>query len=147
MKKLQRWILVFTLIGFGVGSILPSAFGRLPKELTFEPLKFNPPKPEKRTLSNGMTLYLLEDHELPLFNVQALIKTGTIYDPSDKVGLASICADVMRTGGTVSREPDALNEELESMASKALESGRPIQDWPPFATKLHKSFSSGRMQH
>ncbi len=117
MKKLQRWILVFTLIGFGVASILPSALGRLPKEITFEPLKFNPPKPEKRTLSNGMTLYLLEDHELPLFNVQALIETGTIYDLPEKVGLASICADVMRTGGTVSREPDALNEELESMAA------------------------------
>ncbi|MBI1925000.1 insulinase family protein [Candidatus Poribacteria bacterium] len=117
MKKLQRWILVFMLICFGWAWILPPAFGRLPKELTFEPLKFNPPKPEKRTLSNGMTLYLLEDHELPLFNVQALIETGTIYDPPDKVGLASICADVMRTGGTVSREPDALNEELESMAA------------------------------
>ena len=64
-----------------------------------------------------MTLYLLEDHELPLFNINGLIKTGNIYDPADKVGLASMCASVMRTGGTVSREPDALNEELESMAA------------------------------
>ena len=64
-----------------------------------------------------MTLYLLEDHELPLFNINGLIKTGNIYDPADKVGLASICAGVMRTGGTVSREPDALNEALESMAA------------------------------
>ena len=68
-------------------------------------------------LSNGMKLYLLEDHELPLFNINGLIKTGDIYDPADKVGLSSIFASVMRTGGTVSREPDALNEELESMAA------------------------------
>lgn len=92
-------------------------FAKPHEELTFEPITFKPPVPEKRVLSNGMTLYLLEDHELPLFNINGLIKTGDIYDPADKVGLASICAGVMRTGGTVSREPDALNEALESMAA------------------------------
>ena len=114
----QKWIVVVMLIGLGVWWFPPSAtFGALPKELTFEPLKFNPPKPDKRVLPNGMTLYLLEDHELPLFNINTLIKTGDIYDTPDQVGLASIFASVMRTGGTVSREPDALNEELESMAA------------------------------
>ena len=87
------------------------------EELTFEPIQFKPPVPEQRELSNGMKLYLLEDRELPLFNINGLIKTGSIYEPGDKVGLASIFASVMRTGGTVSREPDALNEELESMAA------------------------------
>ncbi|MDE0398277.1 MAG: pitrilysin family protein [Candidatus Poribacteria bacterium] len=92
-------------------------FAKPHEALTFEPIEFKPPVPEKRVLSNGMTLYLLEDHELPLFNINGLIKTGNIYDPADKVGLAGICAGVMRTGGTVSREPDMLNEELESMAA------------------------------
>ena len=96
---------------------MPSTFAKPHEELTFEPIAFKPPVPEKRMLSNGMTLYLLEDHELPLFNINGLIKTGNIYDPADKVGLSSIFASVMRTGGTVSREPDALNEELESMAA------------------------------
>ncbi|MYB93614.1 hypothetical protein F4054_02235 [Candidatus Poribacteria bacterium] len=92
-------------------------FAKPHEELTFEPITFKPPVPDKRVLSNGMTLYLLEDHELPLFNINGLIKTGNIYDPADKVGLASICAGVMRTGGTVAREPDMLNEELEFMAA------------------------------
>ena len=96
---------------------IPSTFAKPHEELTFEPIEFKPPVPEKRVLSNGMVLYLLEDHELPLFNINGLIKTGDIYDPADKVGLSSIFASVMRTGGTVSREPDALNEELESMAA------------------------------
>ena len=87
------------------------------EELTFELIEFNPPVPEKRVLSNGMTLYLLEDDELPVFDIKGLVKTGTIYDPEDKIGLASICASVMRAGGTESREPAALNEELESMAA------------------------------
>ena len=87
------------------------------EELTFEPIQFKPPVPQKHELSNGMVLYLLEDHELPVFDISGLVRTGTIYDSSDKVGLASIFASVMRTGGTISREPDALNEELESMAA------------------------------
>ncbi len=101
---------------FIVWSVQPT-FAKPHQELTFEPITFKPPVPEKRVLSNGMTLYLLEDHELPLFNINGLIQTGNIYDPADKVGLASICAGVMRTGGTMSREPDMLNEALESMAA------------------------------
>lgn len=87
------------------------------EELEFEPIQFKPPVPQKHVLSNGMVLYLLEDHELPVFDINGIVKTGTIYDPPDKIGLATIFASVMRTGGTISREPDALNEELESMAA------------------------------
>ena len=118
---MKRWtstgLLIATLI---VGLIVwgtPTTFARPHEELTFDPIEFKPPVPEKRTLSNEMTLYLIEDHELPLFRISGLIKTGDIYDPADKVGLSSIFASVMRTGGTASREPDALNEELESMAA------------------------------
>ncbi len=114
-----------TFTGLGIATLIaclivwgiPSTLAKPHEELTFEPIEFKPPVPEKRMLSNGMKLYLLEDHELPLFNISGLIKTGNIYDPADKVGLSSIFATVMRTGGTVSREPDALNEELESMAA------------------------------
>ena len=105
--------LILCLIIFGSSSIDAKPH----EELTYEPIQFKPPVPQKHTLSNGMELYLLEDNELPLFNISGLVKTGTIYDPADKIGLASIFASVMRTGGTVSREPDALNEELESMAA------------------------------
>ena len=105
------------LILLGMLCVTLSTAAKPHEELTFEPIHFKPPVPEQRELSNGMKLYLLEDRELPLFNINGLIKTGSIYEPGDKVGLASIFASVMRTGGTVAREPDALNEELESMAA------------------------------
>ena len=118
---MKKWtftgLLIATLIAGLIVWTTPSTFAGPHEELTYEPIEFKPPVPEKRTLSNGMKLYLIEDHELPLFNIRGLIKTGDIYDPADKVGLSSIFASVMRTGGTVSREPDALNEELESMAA------------------------------
>ena len=118
MKKqtYSRLIIAILMVCLIAWSI-PPTFAKPHEKLRFEPIEFKPPAPEKRVLSNGMQLYLLEDHELPLFSINGLIKTGDIYDPADKVGLSAIFASVMRTGGTMSREPDMLNEELESMAA------------------------------
>lgn len=75
------------------------------------------PDVQRETLPNGMQLYLLEDHELPLVRFSALIRTGSIHEPADKIGLATITGQVMRTGGTTQRAGDALDALLESMAA------------------------------
>ena len=116
-KLITNLTVLVTLVIYLVASGILSSDAKPHEELEFEPIDFKPPVPQKHVLSNGMALYLLEDHELPVFDINGLVKTGTIYDPADKIGLASIFASVMRTGGTISKEPDALNEELESMAA------------------------------
>lgn len=116
-KLITNLTVLVTLVICLVASGILSSDAKPHEELEFEPINFKPPVPQKHVLSNGMVLYLLEDHELPVFDMSGLVKTGTIYDPADKIGLASIFANVMRTGGTISRAPDALNEELESMAA------------------------------
>ena len=68
------------------------------------------------TLPNGIRLFLMEDHELPLVNMSVRIRTGSVYEPAEKIGLASITGMVMRTGGTTSKTGDELDEELESIA-------------------------------
>jgi predicted Zn-dependent peptidase len=92
------------------------SFAALPKELDFPLLKFVPPESQRVTLPNGMKLYLLEDHELPVFDVVAIIRTGDIYDPVDKIGLSSLTATTVRTGGTTHRSPEELDETLEFIA-------------------------------
>lgn len=84
-----------------------------PSTLKYPELRFTPPEPVKRTLPNGMTLYLMEDRELPLLNVQAYVKTGSIYDPAGKTGTAELTATVMRTGGSEKLDGDAIDEKLE----------------------------------
>jgi zinc protease len=86
-------------------------------KLKFPPLTFSPPTPEKVQLSNGMTIFILEDHEAPVVDMYAMVRGGEVYDPADKVGLADLTATVMRTGGTKSRMPDALNQALEFVAA------------------------------
>ncbi len=71
---------------------------------------------KKIVLANGLSLYLYPDRALPVFNVQAAVRTGEIYEPPDKAGLSRLCGTVMRTGGTKTLTPDSLNAELEYMA-------------------------------
>lgn len=92
------------------------AVAALPKELDFPALKFAPPESQRVTLPNGMKLYLLEDHELPVFDIAAIVRTGDIYDPADKIGLSSLTATTVRTGGTATRAPEELDETLEYIA-------------------------------
>lgn len=88
-----------------------------PQDLTFPPLKFTPPEIERHTLENGMKIFLVEDHELPLISMYALVRTGQIYEPAEKLGLAVITSEVMRIGGTSNRSPDEVNETLEYLAA------------------------------
>lgn len=88
-----------------------------PRAMTFSVVEFHPPRGERVVLDNGMILYLLEDHELPLIKVNAMIRTGGVYEPADKVGLASLTGEVMRTGGSVRVSGDRMDDELEFIAA------------------------------
>ncbi|MGA8594854.1 MAG: pitrilysin family protein [Bryobacteraceae bacterium] len=94
--------------------------GPLPswKNLKFPPLgKVHIPKPEIFTLSNGLKVYLLEDHELPLVDGRVLVRTGNLFDPKGKLGLAEMTGMVLRSGGTRTLTGEALDEKLENMAA------------------------------
>lgn len=88
-----------------------------PRKMAFPPLAFQVPGAERVVLDNGMVLYLLEDHELPLVTIQAYIGTGSVYEPAEKSGLAGLAGAVLRSGGTAAVSPEALDDELEFMAS------------------------------
>ena len=53
--------------------------------LVYPPLNQpQPPVPERVELENGMIVYLLEDHELPIIDISLRVRTGSIYEPADK---------------------------------------------------------------
>ena len=109
-----KWMM-FVVFFFIQSSCTPSLL-KSPEELVFKPLEATFPQIEPVRLENGIVVYLLEDHELPLFNLFALIRTGSIYEPDDKLGLAELTGVVMRTGGTRSMSGDKINEQLEFIA-------------------------------
>ena len=93
------------------------------KDLKYPPLReVKIPDVTTFTLPNGLRVYMLENHELPVVSGSLTVRTGNLFDPADKVGLAGLTGTVMRTGGTKSRTGEQLDETLENMAA-SVESG------------------------
>ena len=88
-----------------------------PRTMNFPPLSFSIPTAERVLLKNGTPVYLLQDRELPIITVSALIRTGSVYDPPSKSGLAALTGAQLRGGGTSTLTPGQLDAELEYMAS------------------------------
>lgn len=85
--------------------------------------EFHPQLPRRIQLSNGMVVFLQEDHELPLINAVAYIKGGSKEEPAEKVGLVTVYGGSWRTGGTKSKTGDELDDALEARAARVETSG------------------------
>ena len=88
-----------------------------PDKIISPPLHFNLPQAQRVILENGIVLYILEDHELPLISVNALIKSGSMYDPEGKEGVAELTAYVMRTGGTIKLSSTEIDNRFDFLAA------------------------------
>ncbi len=77
--------------------------------------EFSLPKYEKFTLKNGMTIYLMEQHEVPLIYVSGTFMAGAIQD-GDKNGLADMTASALLFG-TEKHSKAELEEELDFMGA------------------------------
>lgn len=88
------------------------------RDIEFPPLaEFEIETPEVYELDNGLKVFLLEDHELPLIAVTARIRTGAVWEPPEKTGLAGIMGSVQRTGGTSAMTGDEIDDFLEARAA------------------------------
>jgi len=92
--------------------------GPRPEDLTYEPLDFTPPNPDQfRTeLSNGLVVYIAEDHEIPWVDAALLVRTGPFLEPADKIGVESMTERIMREGGTTSMSGEEITERMDFLA-------------------------------
>ena len=59
---------------------------------------FQPPAIGQTTLSNGLKLYVVENHRLPLVQTNLVIKSGSANDPASAVGSAVFAASLLDEG-------------------------------------------------
>lgn len=71
----------------------------------------------RHVLDNGLTVYLREDHELPLIRAELLVKAGSYYEAAEQIGLASLTAEQMPAGGTQKLSASALTDRLAFLAA------------------------------
>jgi len=56
------------------------------------------PQIQHLKLSNGLEVTLMEKHEVPLVQINVILKTGSAMDPPGKSGLATMTADMLDEG-------------------------------------------------
>lgn len=62
------------------------------------PAKLNTKPVEKFELSNGLKVYMMEKHDVPLVQLNITVKAGYVNDPENKTGLANAALDMMDEG-------------------------------------------------
>ncbi len=109
---------VFAALCLPAGPVQAGEIVDHPDKLTFPDLDYQPPKPAdyRQTLDCGITAYVAENREVPTFDLTLLVRTGSIYEPVEKAGLAEMTAYVMRNGGVEGMTASELDERLAYLA-------------------------------
>ncbi|MGE5206327.1 MAG: M16 family metallopeptidase [Chlamydiota bacterium] len=74
------------------------------------------PRPQEFHLPNGLTVLVLERHELPTVDFALWIKSGALEDPKDLPGLAKFTADMLHEG-TTRRNSAQLASEIDAIGA------------------------------
>ncbi len=107
-----------TFIAVAVLLALPATrAGAVPPPLPENPkLEFHPRKPVRFALDNGLKVFFLEDHSLPIVHVGAIVKAGGRFDPPGKTGTADLMASAQDAAGTTKYSPEEMDREREYLA-------------------------------
>ena len=81
--------------------------------------RYAPPRIQRRSLSNGLGLLIVERHELPIVTVDLIVKSGETSTPQGKEGLASIAASLLDEGTKTRDALQIAGEQAEIGASLA----------------------------
>src|ERR1700723_4253487 len=127
-KVKVKTIVVMAILAAAIFAASPRASAQAAsyQQVPISPLPaFHPQQPKRIALSNGMVIFLQEDHELPLIEGSARIRGGSRNEPANKTGLVDIYSDVWRTGGTKTKTGDKLDDFLKVRAAKGETGGGP----------------------
>jgi predicted Zn-dependent peptidase len=113
-------LFILTGLSISVTHLLADRIVDHPDELTYEELHYTPPKPTdyRFELECGATAYIAENHEVPTFELTILVRTGSMYEPLEKAGLADMAGYLMRNGGVEGMTPRELDERIAFLAGE-----------------------------
>jgi len=81
------------------------------------PVEFRAPVPTQLTLGNGLRVFLIERHDVPLVAVSLAVRSGAETEPAGKAGLASLALDLLDEG-TPSRDAAAVARAFEDLGAR-----------------------------
>jgi zinc protease len=89
-----------------------------PRHLVTPPIgKIPAVKPERWTLPNGIVVYLLENHDLPVVRATSYFRSSPTLVAADRAGLFTTAGEVMRSGGSSAHSGDWLDDRLAAIGA------------------------------
>jgi len=116
---MKKYLLIMVILSLVTAFSANAETGSLPSpdNLSYQPLQIQLPQARRLVLDNGIILYILEDRELPIVNINAIIRTGSMYDPPGKEGTAELTAQVMKTGGAGNISSSQMDSSFDFLGS------------------------------
>jgi len=102
--RLTRSVAVASAVLVALAAVWPIRLGAQQKPDRSKPPALGPvnrltlPQIQKRTLANGLAVWLVESHEVPLVQVNLLVPAGSSDDPAGQFGGASMTAAMLDEG-------------------------------------------------
>ncbi len=93
------------------------------------------------TLDNGLVILTYEDHRLPMVDISFTCRAGAAFDPVEKAGIASLCAQMLLRG-TKSISADSLASILDFLGARYY-SGADFDHSYVYLRLLAKDLSTG----
>ncbi len=90
------------------------------------------PAYKKVALKNGLTVLLMERHQVPLISLNYVVRSGSAADPKGKEGVAMSAAALLRKG-TKTRSADQISQQLDFIGGS-------------FAASAGPDYSAGRAE-
>jgi zinc protease len=133
MKRNIRYGLTAAIVGItGVAIAQKITIDRTKAPELGPPPPLSLPPVETRTLSNGMKLLVVEQHELPLADFALVIGSGAVTESSEQAGVAALTAQML-TEGTTTRNSLAIADQ---MAFLGVQMGASLSQQDPWDATL-----------
>jgi predicted Zn-dependent peptidase len=123
IRRRAALALLLLAAAFGPSALAQQAPDRSKPPGIGQPPPLNLPPLEKRTLTNGLPVWIVRTAKVPVAHLQLVVRGGTGADPVQKFGIASLTADMLdegagkRTALEIADAVDYLGAELASSAA------------------------------
>ncbi|MEO8648458.1 MAG: pitrilysin family protein [Acidobacteriota bacterium] len=74
------------------------------------------PPIEKAKLANGLEVWMVQQHELPIVSMNLVLRSGSSNEPDNRTGLASVTTSLLNDG-TASRSASEIVNQLQSIGA------------------------------
>lgn len=133
-STLSKFLVLFSL---SLCSCTQPSIPTRPEAIKLSESSFNIPQIDRFTTANGLEVYLIEDHELPLLSGEFYFKFGGLTEGSLPKGQIDALMSQLRAGGIAGSTPQSLDEELNSVGASI--EGAAGSEFSSLSFSSHKS--------